>query len=91
MYTVILLLERVKKKRSYPDTLISESMVSFADSLFELSLLPPSRFLDPLVLAFRMVKLLHPVPPKLDLSEWSGSVSELCWYFQAETAFETGL
>ena len=28
-------------------TLISESMVSFADSPFKILLLPPSRFLDP--------------------------------------------
>lgn len=32
------------KRRSYPDTLISNSMVSFADSLFKFLLLPPSRF-----------------------------------------------
>ena len=35
------------KRRSYPDTLFSESMVSFADSPFKFLLLPPSRFLDP--------------------------------------------
>ena len=40
MYTV--------QRRSYPDTLISKSMVSFADSPFKFLLLPPSRFLDPL-------------------------------------------
>ena len=46
-------------KRSYPDTLISKSMVSFADSPFKLpALLPPSRFLEPLVLALGTVKLL---------------------------------
>ena len=38
------------KRRSY--TLISEGMVSLADSLFKFPFLPPSRFLDPLVLAF---------------------------------------
>ena len=39
-------------KRFSPDTLISESVVSFADSPFKLpALLPPSRFLDSLVLA----------------------------------------
>ena len=91
IYTVILLLERIKKS-SYTDILISESMVSFSDSLFEFSLLPPSRFIDPLVLVFGMVKLLHPVCPKLDLSECSGGGgTELCWKFQAETAFETDL
>ena len=35
------------KMRSYPDTLISESMVSFADSPFKFLLLPPSCILDP--------------------------------------------
>ena len=35
------------KRWSYPDTLISESMVSFADSPFKFLLLPPLRFLDP--------------------------------------------
>ena len=52
------------KRRSYPDPLISESMVSFADSPFKFLLLLPSRFLDPLVLVFSIVKLLHPVRPK---------------------------
>ena len=46
---------------SYPDTLVSKSMVSFADSPFKFPLFPPSRFLDPLGLAFGIVKLLHPV------------------------------
>ena len=59
MYTVQLLM------RLYLDTLISERMISFADSLFKFLLLPPSRFLDPLlVLAFGIMKLLHPVRPK---------------------------
>ena len=40
MYTVQLLM------RLYLDTLISERMISFADSLFKFLLLPPSRFLD---------------------------------------------
>ena len=63
MYTVQLLM--INKRRSYPDSLISESMVSFTDSPFKFPLLPPSRFLDPLlVLAFGIVKLLHPVRPK---------------------------
>ena len=44
--------------------IISESMVSFADSPFKFPWLPPSRFLDPLVLVFSFVKLLHPVRPK---------------------------
>ena len=35
------------QRRTYPDTLISESMVSFADSTFKFLLLPPSRCLDP--------------------------------------------
>ena len=35
------------KRRSYPDTLISKSMVSFADSPFKFLLLPPLRFLLP--------------------------------------------
>ena len=34
-------------------------MVSFADLLFKFPLLPPSCFLDPLVLAFGIVKLLQ--------------------------------
>ena len=46
------------------NTLISESMVSFPDSPFKFPLLPPSRFLDPLVSAFGILKLLHPVRPK---------------------------
>ena len=45
------------------DTPISESMVSFADSPFKFPLLPPSRFLDPLVLAFGIMKLLNSVRP----------------------------
>ena len=45
------------------DTPISETMVSFADSPFKFLLLPPSRFLDPLLLAFGIVKLLNPVRP----------------------------
>ena len=60
MYTVQLTNDKI---RSYPDTLISESMVSFADSPFKFPLLPPSRFLDALVLAFGIVKLLHSVRP----------------------------
>ena len=35
------------KRRSYPDTLISKSLVSFADLPFKFLLLPPSHFLDP--------------------------------------------
>ena len=35
------------KRWPYPDTLISENMVSFTDSPFKFLLLPPSRFLDP--------------------------------------------
>ena len=35
------------KRRSYLNTLISECMVCFADSLFKFLLLPPSPFLDP--------------------------------------------
>ena len=40
-------------------SLISESMVSFADSPFKILLLPPSRFLQ-----FRSLKVLHTVRPK---------------------------
>ena len=75
IHTVTLLLQRSQRVRivtSYPDNLISESMVSSADSPFKFPLLPPSRFLDLLVLAFSIVKLLHQVRPKLDLSEWRG-------------------
>ena len=50
-------------------------MVSFADSPFKFPLLPPLCFLDPLVLAFGIVKLLHPVRRNRDL----------CWYFPPET------
>ena len=46
------------KRRSYPDTLFSESMVSFADSPFKFLLLPPLPFLDP----WRYV--LHTMRPK---------------------------
>ena len=35
------------ERRSYLDTLISESMISFADSPFKFPLLPPSRLLGP--------------------------------------------
>jgi len=38
--------------------LISKSIVSLADSLFRFPLLPLLRFLDPLGLAFGVVKLL---------------------------------
>ena len=47
-----------------PETLISESMVSYADSPFKFPLLPPLRLLDPIVLAFGIMKLLHTVHPK---------------------------
>ena len=46
------------KRRSYPETLMSKSMVSLADWPFKFPLLPLSCFLDPLVLAFGVVKLL---------------------------------
>ena len=46
------------KRWSYPETLIFKSMVSLADSPFKFPLLSLSRFLDPLVLAFGVVKLL---------------------------------
>ena len=47
MYAVQLLISCTNdKRRSYPDSLISESMISFADSLFKFLLLPPSPFLD---------------------------------------------
>ena len=49
------------KRRSHPDILFSESIVSFPDSPFKFPLLISSRFLDSLVLAFGIVKLLHPV------------------------------
>ena len=69
-------------------TLISKSMVSFADLPFKFPLLPPSRFLDPLVLAFGIMKLLHPVRPKQRVEQRN---TELCWCFLPETEFETSL
>ena len=57
-------------------------MVSFADSPSKFPLFLPSRFLDPLVLAFGIVKLLHPVRPKLRVQRRN---RELCWYFPPET------
>ena len=56
----------------------SESMVSFADLPFKFLLLLWPCFLDPLVLAFGIVKLLHPVHPKQRVLRWN---RELCWYF----------
>ena len=67
-------------------------MVSQADSPFKFPLLLPSRFLEPLVLAFGIVKLLHPARPKQRVGASVAAEQRALLAFPARNrAFETSL
>ena len=86
MYTVQLLAN--DKRRSHPDMLFSESMVSFPDSPFKFPLLISSRFLDPLSFGLWHREVIASSAFK---AESAAAEQRALLVFPARTAFETSL